>query len=162
MRIIQENLELNIEHTLAAGVNQADVTLPSLGDRVAFRLKGVNYAYAAASGVPSVTAAGIAIFAFGCVGKEQASPSKVLSFERLLYLWETCYSAAGGGGTITLGGGGPGAAVTAEGTIRTFLFKELLSVGQTLNITNAATTIICMNLLLDAYQLTTSEYVDLF
>lgn len=150
-------------HTLAVGVNQAEVTaFPELVAGDAIIPKQIMIGLDAASAAPSVTGAGLTIFSIAITTKEQTSPADLLSLDELAYLRQYTTGETG------VGPFRPGYEwANFDPRTRDFSAQGLPAepsrqfwvFGHTVNISNAATTILRFRVMYDVVTLSLAEQV---
>lgn len=153
MRKIEEGIEIVASITQVAGATQVEVDLPGLGDRTAYMPRHIDYQIDPASALPTSLAAGLWLNDVVIVGEEQASPADLMLATRVLKWFSGSGQAAGAGAALSH------LFFAQEHEIRSLLFRELYLIGLTVNLATFPT--YSFNLVVDAYQLTTSEFVDL-
>lgn len=159
MRIKFSDQVLVQAFTFADGVNQDEIDLPELAAGDAFVLRDALACFDAASAAPSITDAGLALFAAAITGKEQVSPSDLLDLEKLL--WHSALSV-GSLGAAPLYSSNNWSGRTADQAEARSRFaqvptREAFLFGHTVNVTNAATTIMRFRIRYDIVSLTGAE-----
>lgn len=154
MRKIDENLLVKFSVTLSAS-GIAEIELPALGDRVAYLATGLTFNVSPASAVGTSVAAGALYQSVVLVREGQAVPASPSFADGIvdMLIYQTAAIGAGMDIIPTL------SRPLYEADPRGVLFKELHAISLCLNMATFPT--FDFNLVIDAYQLTTSEYVDL-
>jgi len=161
MKLKFENEIVEFTHTMAVGVNQAEVSLPEMVAGDAFLPKFVHASLDAGSAAPSVTGPGLTLFALMLVGKEQASPTNLLSLE-----WGFWHDQLSQGATsaqpLTFRrqfGTDPGLRDVARQGFPQRPITSAFIFGHTINMSNAPTTIVRLRLIGDVMSLTLQEQI---
>ncbi|MBD3389281.1 MAG: hypothetical protein GF414_10380 [Candidatus Altiarchaeales archaeon] len=157
MRLIEENVQVvHDNYVFTAAAKKEEVELPPLGDRVAYILKTLSWGYNTGGATPAIVGAGIVFYQWALSGKDQAANANILQLEDVLVANMQQFIAAGAG-NLPLQPDQVTSDVNSK--IRPVLFRELFIHSYAQNVNPLGQ--IDFNLTVDAYQLTTSEFVDL-
>lgn len=155
MRRIEEDIKLRADITFGAAGVQVEVELPHLGDRIAYMAKSALINLDPATAAPTSVAAGLCVMELALSGRDQTIPPDLFDLDEIIAMAVSASSAAGAGSGTTL----QFYNVYPTWGMRPILFKELFLYAAQTNI--ATFPGYRLAVFVDAYQLTTSEYVDL-
>lgn len=149
MRKIIENLTVTHQLTLVAGANSESLDMYTLGSKEGYLIERAYVALAAGSAAPSVTGAGLYRFEIGIVTGDRVTATHGLVSEDLVAI------AGETGGALAAKDIVFGPAMLDLG--RVIPAGNVFVTGNTVNITNAATTIVQIRLDYSVVSLTLSE-----
>lgn len=156
MKVTQKNVVRSFTHTMAVGVNQAEIDL-NLGLSQGILLKSIDVTLDPSSAVPSVTGAGLSLFLMAIARRAQASPTSVKDVSDLIVTAGALSAGSTAAGALAVG------IYVKESDVPTMSLplRKLIFFGQTSNITNAATTVLRVTITYDIVSLTTSDLAQM-